>query len=77
MPQDKTIRCLGLEPTAESLVWDQPHPALYDVDLHGREPLPEAFHRLIEFGILASRRDPFDPACTIVFEAEPAEADVM
>jgi Ca2+-transporting ATPase len=41
--------------------FDQPHPALYDVNLHAREPLPEAFHWLIEFGILASRRDPFDP----------------
>ncbi len=39
----------------------QPKPALYDVTLHAQEPLPEAFHQLIEFGILASRRDPFDP----------------
>jgi len=33
----------------------------YDVTLHARESLPEAFHQLIEFGILASRKDPFDP----------------
>lgn len=33
----------------------------YDVTLHEREPLPEVFHQLIEFGILASRKDPFDP----------------
>ncbi len=25
------------------------------------EPLPEAFHEVVEFSILASRRDPFDP----------------
>jgi Ca2+-transporting ATPase len=36
-----------------------PHP--YDVTLHEREPLPEAVHPLIEFGILSSRKDPFDP----------------
>lgn len=36
-----------------------PYP--YDVTLHDREPLPEAVHALIEFGILASRKDPFDP----------------
>ncbi|HIK43309.1 MAG TPA: cation-translocating P-type ATPase, partial [Leptolyngbyaceae cyanobacterium M65_K2018_010] len=41
--------------------WGQPYPTLYDVTLHAQEPLPEAFHPLIEFGILASRRDPFDP----------------
>lgn len=33
----------------------------YDVTLHAREPLPETIHPLIEFGILASRKDPFDP----------------
>lgn len=33
----------------------------YDVTLHDREALPEAIHPLIEFGILASRKDPFDP----------------
>jgi Ca2+-transporting ATPase len=36
-------------------------PYFYDVTLHEREPLPEAVHSLIEFGILASRKDPFDP----------------
>ena len=25
------------------------------------EPLPEEFHELVEFGVLASQRDPFDP----------------
>jgi hypothetical protein len=29
--------------------------------LHEREALPETYHELIEFGILASRKDPFDP----------------
>ena len=24
-------------------------------------PLPEAFHELVEFGILASQQEPFDP----------------
>jgi Ca2+-transporting ATPase len=42
-------------------VYEDSHPYCYDVTLHGREPLPEAVHPLIEFGILASRKDPFDP----------------
>jgi P-type Ca2+ transporter type 2C len=33
----------------------------YDLNLHEREKIPEDFHSLIEFGILASRKDPFDP----------------
>ena len=36
-------------------------PYFYDLQLHERETIPEAFHGLIEFGILASRKDPFDP----------------
>ncbi|MBM3889717.1 MAG: cation-translocating P-type ATPase [Verrucomicrobia bacterium] len=32
-----------------------------DLEKLGREPLPEACHELVEFGILASQRDPFDP----------------
>jgi Ca2+-transporting ATPase len=36
--------------------------AFHDVDgLHRQRPLPETFHRLVEFSILASHRDPFDP----------------
>lgn len=35
--------------------------SVYDVQQHRQEPLPEDFHGLIEFGILASRKDPFDP----------------
>ena len=34
---------------------------LYDVSHHPPEPLPEAFHEIVEFSILASERDPFDP----------------
>ena len=42
-------------------VYDRSCPYRYDLTLHDREPLPEAVHSLIEFGILASRKDPFDP----------------
>jgi len=31
------------------------------VSHHPSEPLPEAFHEIVEFSILASERDPFDP----------------
>lgn len=37
------------------------HGESYDVRHHLGEPLPETFHELVEFGILASQRDPFDP----------------
>ncbi len=33
----------------------------YDVGERPDQPLPEEFHGLVEFGILASQRDPFDP----------------
>jgi len=33
----------------------------YDLADHKREALPEMFHQLVEFSILASQRDPFDP----------------
>jgi Ca2+-transporting ATPase len=33
----------------------------YDLTLHEREPLPEAVHALVEYSILASQKDPFDP----------------
>ncbi|QKQ73958.1 cation-translocating P-type ATPase [Nostoc sp. TCL240-02] len=35
------------------------HP--YNLELHLRESLPETVHELVEFCILASQRDPFDP----------------
>ncbi|MBH8577990.1 cation-translocating P-type ATPase [Nostocaceae cyanobacterium CENA369] len=52
-----TFNCMSIQ----QLFVYQPSPHFYDVTLHEREPLPEAFHELIEFGILASRKDPFDP----------------
>ena len=36
-------------------------PYAYDLTLHEREALPEAVHQLVEFSILASQKDPFDP----------------
>ncbi len=33
----------------------------YDIDTKDSKPLPEEVHDLIEFGILASQKDPFDP----------------
>ncbi len=33
----------------------------YDADKNGNLPLPEKFHELLEFGYLASQKDPFDP----------------
>jgi len=33
----------------------------YDVNLERQASLPENFHELVEFSILASQRDPFDP----------------
>jgi Ca2+-transporting ATPase len=33
----------------------------YDVQQNGEKPLPECFHDLLEFGNLASQKDPFDP----------------
>ncbi len=34
---------------------------LFDPQNRGQAQLPETFHRLLEYGILASKRDPFDP----------------
>jgi len=33
----------------------------YDSEKNGEKPLPECFHDLLEYGYLASQRDPFDP----------------
>lgn len=33
----------------------------YDIDLEKQDSLPEKFHEIVEFSILASQRDPFDP----------------
>jgi Ca2+-transporting ATPase len=32
-----------------------------DIQQNGAKPLPESFHDLLEFGYLASQKDPFDP----------------
>jgi P-type Ca2+ transporter type 2C len=37
------------------------NPQPYNLELHLRESLPETVHELVEFCILASQRDPFDP----------------
>jgi P-type Ca2+ transporter type 2C len=37
------------------------NPQPYDLRLHSQVPLPESVHELVEFCILASQRDPFDP----------------
>ena len=37
------------------------NPQPYNLELHSKEPLPETVHELVEFCILASQRDPFDP----------------
>jgi Ca2+-transporting ATPase len=33
----------------------------YELADHAREPLPEALHEVVEYALLASQRDPFDP----------------
>lgn len=33
----------------------------YDIEKNGEKTLPECFHDLLEYGYLASQRDPFDP----------------
>ncbi len=40
---------------------ENPQPYDYDLALHSSVPLPESVHELVEFCILASQRDPFDP----------------
>ncbi|MEW6349459.1 MAG: cation-translocating P-type ATPase [Thermodesulfobacteriota bacterium] len=35
--------------------------SVLDLHAHGNEPLPELFHELLEFAILAGKRNPFDP----------------
>jgi Ca2+-transporting ATPase len=34
---------------------------MYNLSQHQRDELPETFHQLVEFSILASQRNPFDP----------------
>ena len=37
------------------------HGEMFDTVASAHKRLPETFHKLLEFGILASKRDPFDP----------------
>jgi Ca2+-transporting ATPase len=53
-----TFNCMAVK---QLFAYEAGIPYSYDVTLHELEPLPEAVHPLIEFGILASRKDPFDP----------------
>ncbi|CAN5802806.1 HAD-IC family P-type ATPase [soil metagenome] len=39
----------------------------------GNQPLPEAFHEVLEYAILASQRDPFDPMEIAIQEAGQAQ----
>lgn len=55
---DKTGTLTRNEMTVAKLVVDDWH---FDLNAIGRESLPEAYHELLEFSILASHRDPFDP----------------
>ena len=34
---------------------------LYDIDYDSERALPESFHQIVEYSILASQKDPFDP----------------
>ncbi|MCY7334788.1 MAG: HAD-IC family P-type ATPase [Chamaesiphon sp.] len=45
----------------QQLLPHHPKPQPYDLGQHSREPLPEEVHELVEYCILASQRDPFDP----------------
>ncbi|HJQ85719.1 MAG TPA: HAD-IC family P-type ATPase [Candidatus Binatia bacterium] len=45
-----------MTPTALSVANER-----YDVAAHAGDPLPESFHRLLEFAVLASQQSPFDP----------------
>jgi P-type Ca2+ transporter type 2C len=60
---DKT-GTLTLNQMAVQQLWASEHfaaSAPYDLGLQASETLPEALHQLVEFCILASQRDPFDP----------------
>jgi P-type Ca2+ transporter type 2C len=37
------------------------HGESYDLDVYTQGPLPENFHQIVEFSVLASQKDPFDP----------------
>lgn len=43
--------------------------SFFDFEIDGQNAVPEEFHELLEFSVLASRRDPFDPMEKAVHEA--------
>jgi len=55
---DKTGTLTVNRMSIRKLVVDE---TVHDVEQQKAQPLPEAFHEIVEFGILASQRDPFDP----------------
>ncbi|MBF0158504.1 MAG: cation-translocating P-type ATPase [Magnetococcales bacterium] len=44
-----------------SQLWSWQNGALFDANASDHTSLPESFHTLMEYGILASKREPFDP----------------
>lgn len=55
---DKTGTLTQNKMSIEKIVRNGEH---YDIAEHKHAQLPEQFHELIEYGILASKKDPFDP----------------
>ncbi len=47
----------------------------FDFERHGHEALPEEYHALLEFGMLASHRDPFDPMELAIKQALEAKLE--
>jgi P-type Ca2+ transporter type 2C len=57
---DKTGTLTLNQMAVQQLLSDK-HVEPYDLGAHPHDPLPETVHELVEFCILASQRDPFDP----------------
>ncbi len=58
---DKTGTLTLNQMAVQQLLPHHPNSQPYDLGQHSREPLPEEVHELVEYCILASQRDPFDP----------------
>ena len=58
---DKTGTLTLNQMAVQQLFPDRQNTQPYDLGQHSREPLPEFVHELVEYCILASQRDPFDP----------------
>ncbi|PZV08882.1 MAG: ATPase [Leptolyngbya sp.] len=58
---DKTGTLTLNQMAVQQLCPHNPENQSYDLGLHPQDPLPESVHELVEFCILASQRDPFDP----------------